>query len=192
MKAFRQSAAARVSNRRARLSSAPRKSAICEALASGILSKAADDIAQSRRFLDARATRGYCRAFPATMPFSRHGPLPKSQPEVDAVPADKRGVSFFSCAPRSDFRWLVPVKVTIDGVERTVMATPAGPPISSAATFRRYGRSRSAVRPCRGTLTWLNTIPTATIGTTITRAGRDSAATLSPGLLRVGSSSILC
>ena len=49
--------------------------------------------------------------------------LPNSQPQVDAIPQDQRGVSFFSGRP-APLGALVPVTVTVGGQSRQVLATP--------------------------------------------------------------------
>ena len=49
--------------------------------------------------------------------------LPSSQPQVDAIPQDQRGVSFFSGRP-APLSALVPVTVTVGGQSRQVLATP--------------------------------------------------------------------
>ncbi len=49
--------------------------------------------------------------------------LPNNQPQVDAVPQDQRGVSFFSGRP-APLGALVPVTVTVGGQSRQVLATP--------------------------------------------------------------------
>jgi len=53
----------------------------------------------------------------------RPKPLPETQAQVQAVPADQRGASFFSSRP-APLGSLVPVSVTIDGQTKQVLATP--------------------------------------------------------------------
>ena len=53
----------------------------------------------------------------------RPPPLPASQPLVDAIPANQRGVSFFSGRP-APLGSLVPVTLTLGGQSRQVLVTP--------------------------------------------------------------------
>ncbi len=53
----------------------------------------------------------------------RPPPLPDSQPQVDAIPAKQRGVSFFSGQP-APVSSLVPVTLTLSGQSRQVLVTP--------------------------------------------------------------------
>lgn len=86
-----------------------------------MLQAAQQDVQQARKALD-RATGGT-----GNIPGDdavRPDPLPESQPEVQAIPADQRGVSFFSSQP-APLGKLVPVTITVGGQSRQVLATPA-------------------------------------------------------------------
>lgn len=88
--------------------------------AQGLLSGAQSDVQQARRYLD-RATGGT-----GNIPGDdavRPQPLPETEQQVQAVPADQRGVSFFSSQP-APLGALVPVTVTVNGQSRQVLATP--------------------------------------------------------------------
>ncbi|MCW3062623.1 MAG: hypothetical protein JWQ02_4444 [Capsulimonas sp.] len=88
--------------------------------AQGLLDRAQADIEQGRRALD-RATGGTGN-IPGDDAF-RPEPLPVSQPEVEAIPQNQRGVSFFSSQP-APLNNLVPVTITVNGESRQVLATP--------------------------------------------------------------------
>ncbi|MDQ2686622.1 MAG: tetratricopeptide repeat protein, partial [Armatimonadota bacterium] len=86
-----------------------------------MLQAAQQDVQQARKALD-RSTGGT-----SNIPGDdavRPDPLPESQPEVQAIPADQRGVSFFSSQP-APLGQLVPVTITVGGQSRQVLATPA-------------------------------------------------------------------
>ena len=88
--------------------------------AQGLLNQAQADVGQARRYLD-RATGGT-----GNIPGDdamRPQPLPDSQPEVQRIPTNQRGVSFFSSRP-APLSSLVPVTVTIGGQSRQVLVTP--------------------------------------------------------------------
>ena len=88
--------------------------------AQGLLDRAQADIEQARRYLD-RATGGT-----GNIPGDdamRPKPLPQSEAQVQAIPANQRGVSFFSSQP-APIGSLVPVTVTINGQSRQVLVTP--------------------------------------------------------------------
>ncbi|MEO7717761.1 MAG: hypothetical protein ABIY70_16295 [Capsulimonas sp.] len=88
--------------------------------AQGLLDRAQADIEQGRRALD-RATGGTGN-IPGDDAF-RPEPLPASQPEVESIPQNQRGVSFFSSQP-APLNNLVPVTITVNGESRQVLATP--------------------------------------------------------------------
>jgi len=88
--------------------------------AQGLLDRAQADVAQGRRYLD-RATGG-TGSIPGDDAL-RPQPLPDSQQDVNAIPANQRGVSFFSSQP-APLGSLVPVTVTVNGQSRQVLATP--------------------------------------------------------------------
>ena len=85
-----------------------------------VLDRAGADLNKARQYLD-RATGGTSKI--AGDSAIRPAPLPESQEQVNAVPQQQRGVSFFSSQP-APVTGLVPVTLTIDGVQRQVMATP--------------------------------------------------------------------
>lgn len=87
--------------------------------AQNLFAQAQADLDQSRKFLD-RATGGT-----ANIPGDdalRPPPLPETQPEVEKIPANQRGVSFFSSRP-APLSSLVPVTLTIGGQSRQVLVT---------------------------------------------------------------------
>jgi len=89
--------------------------------ADAILRQAGDDIRHARRSLDI-ATGGT-----ANIPGDdalRPPPIPDSQQAVQAIPPDRRGVSFFSSQP-APLNSLVPVTINVNGQTRQVLATPA-------------------------------------------------------------------
>ena len=67
-----------------------------------LLDQAQADVGQARRYLD-RATGGTGN-IPGDEAM-RPQPLPESQPEVTRIPANQRGVSFFSSRPPRFRRW---------------------------------------------------------------------------------------
>ena len=88
--------------------------------AQGLLQGAQSDVQQSRRYLD-RATGGT-----GNIPGDdavRPQPLPENERQVQAVPQNQRGVSFFSSQP-APLGSLVPVTITVNGESRQVLATP--------------------------------------------------------------------
>lgn len=88
--------------------------------AQALLDQAQADVQQSRRYLD-RVTGGT-----ANIPGDdavRPQPLPDSQPDVERIPANQRGVSFFSSQP-APLSSLLPVTVTINNQSRQVLVTP--------------------------------------------------------------------
>lgn len=85
-----------------------------------LFDRAQADVDQARRYLD-RATGGT-----GNIPGDdamRPQPLPASQADVNAIPQNQRGVSFFSGQP-APLGSLVPVTVTINGQSRQVLVTP--------------------------------------------------------------------
>lgn len=118
VRAFRQSAsgkfdgAARILDHATELSDVQR--------AQGLLQGAHADVEQARKYLD--RTTGGTGNIPGDDAV-RPQPLPESQPEVQAIPADQRGVSFFSSQP-APLGTLVPVTITVGGQSRQVLATP--------------------------------------------------------------------
>ncbi len=87
--------------------------------AQNLFAQAQIDLDQSRKFLD-RATGGT-----GNIPGDdalRPPPLPETQPEVESIPANQRGVSFFSSRP-APLSSLVPVTLTIGGQSRQVLVT---------------------------------------------------------------------
>jgi len=88
--------------------------------AQGLLDRAQADIEQGRRYLD-RATGG-TGSIPGDDAM-RPQPLPASQAEAEAIPANQRGVSFFSGQP-APLGALVPVTITLNGQSRQVLVTP--------------------------------------------------------------------
>ncbi len=90
------------------------------ARAQGLLQAARSDVDNARKALD-RAL-GNTANIPGDDAL-RPTPLPESQQQVNAVPADQRGVSFFSSRP-APIGSLVPVTVTINGQSKQVLATP--------------------------------------------------------------------
>ena len=89
--------------------------------AQALFTQAQADVEQARRYQD-RATGG-TGSIPGDDAV-RPQPLPDSQPEVAAIPANQRGVSFFSGRP-APLGSLVPVTLTLDGQSRQVLVTPA-------------------------------------------------------------------
>lgn len=88
--------------------------------AGNLFAGAQANVQQSRRYLD-RATGGT-----GNIPGDdavRPEPLPETEQEVQAVPTDQRGVSFFSSQP-APLGALVPVTITVDGQSKQVLATP--------------------------------------------------------------------
>jgi len=88
--------------------------------AQALFTQAQADVEQARRYQD-RATGGT-----GNIPGDdavRPQPLPESQPAVAAIPADQRGVSFFSGRP-APLGALVPVTITLGGQSRQVLVTP--------------------------------------------------------------------
>lgn len=88
--------------------------------AQALLSQAQADV-QSARTAQDRATGGT-----ANIPGDdalRPPPLPDNQGAVNAIPANQRGVSFFSGRP-APMGSLVPVTLTLDGQSRQVLVTP--------------------------------------------------------------------
>lgn len=88
--------------------------------AQGLLDRAQADIQTARRALD-RVTGGT-----GNIPGDdavRPEPLPQSEAEVQAIPENQRGVSFFSAQP-APVGALVPVTITVNGQSRQVLATP--------------------------------------------------------------------
>lgn len=90
------------------------------ARAQGLLNAARADVDNARKALD-RAL-GNTSNIPGDDAL-RPKPLPETQQQVSAVPADQRGVSFFSSRP-APIGSLVPVTVTINGESKQVLATP--------------------------------------------------------------------
>lgn len=88
--------------------------------AQGLLQAAHQDVEQARKYLD--RTTGGTGNIPGDDAV-RPQPLPESEPEVQAIPADQRGVSFFSSQP-APLGTLVPVTITVGGQSRQVLATP--------------------------------------------------------------------
>ena len=88
--------------------------------AQALFAQAQADVEQARRYQD-RATGG-TGSIPGDEAV-RPQPLPDSQPEVAAIPANQRGVSFFSGRP-APLGSLVPVTLTIGGQSRQVLVTP--------------------------------------------------------------------
>lgn len=117
VRAYRQSAsdkfeqAAKILDRATALSDIQR--------AGGLLQAAQADVQQARRYLD--RTTGGTGNIPGDDAV-RPEPLPDSQPAVQAIPQDQRGVSFFSSQP-APLGSLVPVTITINGQSRQVLAT---------------------------------------------------------------------
>jgi len=88
--------------------------------AQGLLDRAQADVQQARRALD-RATGGT-----GNIPGDdaiRVEPLPMDQSQVQQIPQNRRGVSFFSGRP-APVGALVPVTITVNGMERQVLVTP--------------------------------------------------------------------
>lgn len=85
-----------------------------------LLDQAQADVQSARRALD-RATGG-TQNIPGDDAL-RPPPLPSSQPQVEAIPAGQRGVSFFSGRP-APLPSLVPVTLTLGGESRQVLVTP--------------------------------------------------------------------
>jgi tetratricopeptide (TPR) repeat protein len=88
--------------------------------AQSLMDQAAGDVANAKKYLD-RATGG-------TGIDTNEGPVvpipfPTSQHQVNQVPEEQRGVSFFSSQP-APVSQLMPVTLNIDGQNKTVMATP--------------------------------------------------------------------
>ena len=90
------------------------------ARAQGLLNAARADVDNARKALD-RAL-GNTANIPGDDAL-RPKPLPETQREVNAVPTNQRGVSFFSSRP-APIGSLVPVTVTINGQSKQVLATP--------------------------------------------------------------------
>lgn len=88
--------------------------------AQALFTQAQADVQSARRSLD-RATGG-TGSIPGDDAV-RPQPLPDSQPEVAAIPANQRGVSFFSSRP-APLSSLVPVTITLNGQSRQVLVTP--------------------------------------------------------------------
>ena len=119
VRAFRQSADGKYEQAAKILGQATEVSDIQRA--QGLLQGAQADVQQARRYLD-RATGGT-----GNIPGDdavRPQPLPENEQQVQAVPQDQRGVSFFSSQP-APLGSLVPVTVTVNGQSRQVLATPA-------------------------------------------------------------------
>jgi len=118
VKAFRQAAAAKFEQAEKIMDRATEPSDLYRA--QSLLDRASADTDQARRYLD-RATGG-TGSIPGDDAV-RPVPLPTNQDQTQSVPADQRGVSFFSSRPASVSQ-LVPVTITVDGQPRQVMATP--------------------------------------------------------------------
>ena len=88
--------------------------------AQGLLDRAQADVQQARRYLD-RATGG-TGDIPGDDAL-RPEPMPESQDQVNQIPQNQRGVSFFSGRP-APVGSLVPVTITVNGMERQVLVTP--------------------------------------------------------------------
>ncbi len=119
VRAFRQAADAKYEQAAKILDRATEVSDIQRA--QGLLQGAQSDVQQARRYLD-RATGGT-----GNIPGDdavRPQPLPENEQQVQAVPQDRRGVSFFSSQP-APLGSLVPVTITVNGQSRQVLATPA-------------------------------------------------------------------
>jgi tetratricopeptide (TPR) repeat protein len=87
--------------------------------AQALLDQAGADVINGRRYLD-RATGG--SGVISEEPV-KPIPFPTTPEQLSQVPADERGVSFFSSQP-APLKQLVPVTLNIDGQTRSVMATP--------------------------------------------------------------------
>ncbi len=118
VRSLRQSASDKYDNASKALAVATADSDI--ARAQNLLNAARADVDNARKALD-RAL-GNTANIPGDDAL-RPKPLPETQQQVNAVPADQRGVSFFSSRP-APIGSLVPVTVTINGQSKQVLATP--------------------------------------------------------------------
>jgi len=118
VRVFRQSASAKYEQAVKTMDRATEATDLSRAQA--LFTQAEADIDQARRYQD-RATGGT-----GTIPGDdavRPQPLPDTQPAVAAIPANQRGVSFFSGRP-APLGSLVPVTITLQGQSRQVLVTP--------------------------------------------------------------------
>lgn len=118
VRAFRQAAAAKFEQAEKVIGRATVVNDLVRAQA--LLDRANADTDQARRYLD-RATGGTGK-IPGDDAM-RPAPLPTGQDQVQAVPEEQRGVSFFSSRP-APVSQLVPVTIMVNGQPRQVMATP--------------------------------------------------------------------
>lgn len=118
VRAFRQAAAAKYEQADKVITRATEVNDLNRAQA--LLDRANADADQARRYLD-RATGGTGKipGDDAVRPV----PLPANQGQVQSVPDDQRGVSFFSSRP-APVSQLVPVTIMVNGQPQQVMATP--------------------------------------------------------------------
>ena len=117
-RAFRQSASAKYEQAAKILDRATEMTDLNRAQA--LLDQAQADVQSARQALD-RATGGTGH-IPGDE-VVRPPILPSSQPQVEAIPQNQRGVSFFSGRP-VPLSSLVPVTITLGGQSRQVLATP--------------------------------------------------------------------
>jgi hypothetical protein len=126
IRAYRQAAAARFDQAVKIVDRATEPSDLSRAQA--LLEQAKQDTGQARRYLD-RVTGGTAN-IPGNSDVAP-APEPEPEPDIEQIPQEQRGVSFFSSRP-APVKDLVPVTINVDGVDRQGLATP-----SEAAQIQR-------------------------------------------------------